>query len=279
MSVGLIALLDDISMLADDVAVNSKVAVGKTAGILGDDLAVNAQQASTFEQSRELQVIWAITKGSFINKLILLPIVFLLTAYASFLIPYIFIFGGFYLLYEGAEKIGEFFEKEGKEVELLESTKENVLEVEKKKIKSAIFTDFILSIEIVMVALSTVIKEPLLIQIVVTSIAAFLATIGVYGIVALIVRIDNIGFWLVDKGRIKSGEFLISLMPKIISFLSIVGTFAMILVGGGLLCHNIESLHYFFIDSLPSILNSFLVGIIISFIILGIVKLYNRIFA
>jgi predicted DNA repair protein MutK len=280
MASGIFALLDDIALLADDVAVASKVATTKTAGILGDDLAVNAQKATGFEQHRELKVIWAITKGSLVNKAIILPIAFLLSAFAPFLIPYILILGGLYLLYEGAEKIEEFFHKntsEEHEKELLESTNENILDVEKKKIKSAIFTDFILSIEIVMIALGTVINEPLLIKIIATTVTALIATFGVYGLVAMIVRMDNVGFWLISKNRIKSGNFLISLMPKLIKFLSVIGTIAMILVGGGILSHNIETIHHYFLHSIPTILNEFLVGIIFGSVILIILKIYHGI--
>lgn len=280
MATGIFAVLDDIALLADDVALSTKVATQKTAGILGDDLAVNAEKATGFAQNRELQVIWAITKGSFINKLIILPIAFLLSSFIPWLIPYILIIGGLYLLYEGAEKVVEYFHKhDAKEEnqELLQSTKEDILHVEKKKIKSAIKTDFILSIEIVILALGTVLSEPLINQIITTSIVAFIATVGVYGLVALIVRIDNVGFWLIEKNRIKSGNFLVSLMPKLIKLLSYIGTVAMLLVGGGILSHNIEFIHHLFIQSIPSILNELLVGLVIGFIVLSIVHVSNKV--
>jgi len=251
----------------------------KAAGILGDDLAVNAGKATGFVQNRELKILWAITKGSFLNKLIILPFAFLLSAFAPFIIPYILVFGGLYLLYEGAEKIEEFFHKEHhikEDSKLLESTNENVLEVENKKIKDAIFTDFILSIEIVMIALGSVMEQPLLVQIASVSFVAVIATIGVYGLVAMIVRMDNIGFWLIEKGKVNCGNFLISLMPKIISTLSVVGTFAMIVVGGGILAHNIEPLHHLFIEQLPSLLNELLVGIAFGIITLVVVNGVKR---
>jgi len=225
-------------MLADDVAVASKIATQKTAAILGDDLAVNAQKATGFDQSRELAVIWAITKGSLKNKAIILPLAFLLSSFAPSVIIYILILGGLYLLYEGTEKIEEYlFHRNNKEVDkkLLHSTKENILEIEEKKIKSAILTDFVLSIEIVVIALTTVLNKPFEVQVISTVLVALVATFGVYGIVALIVRMDNVGFWLIDKKHIKSGSFLIGAMPKLIKFLALVGTFAMILVGGGIL--------------------------------------------
>lgn len=248
MASGIFALLDDIALLADDVAVATKTATTKTAAILGDDLAVNAQKATGFEQHRELIVIWAITKGALLNKVIILPIAFLLSAFAPWVIPYILIAGGLFLLYEGAEKVQEYFGKshddKQHEKELLDSTKDNILDIEKQKIKNAIRTDFILSIEIIALALGTVLSEPLPTQIVATSIVALVATFGVYGLVAMIVRMDNVGFWLIDRGRVKSGNFLVSLMPRIINVLSVVGTIAMILVSGGILSHNIEFIHH-----------------------------------
>jgi predicted DNA repair protein MutK len=276
MASGIFALLDDIAVLADDVAVSTKIATGKTAGILGDDLAVNAEKAVGFAQERELKVIGAIMKGSFINKLIILPIAFLLSAFAPWMIPIILVIGGLYLLYEGSEKIEEYFHKHTSkshhEAELLHSTTENILDVEKEKIKAAIVTDFILSIEIVILALGTVLDKPLPIQIATTTLVAIIATVGVYGLVALIVRLDNIGFWLIDKNHIKSGNFLISLMPKIIKALAVIGTIAMILVGGGILTHNIEFIHHLAIPMIPTILNEFLVGIVIGFVVLIVVN-------
>ncbi len=280
MATGFFALLDDIAMLADDVAVSTKIATGKTAGILGDDLAVNAEKAVGFAQERELKVIWAITKGSFINKLIILPIAFLLSAFAPWMIPIILVFGGLYLLYEGSEKIEEYFHKNHQksphDQELLDSTTENILDIEKQKIKAAIVTDFILSIEIIILALGTVIEQPFLIQIAATTITAFVATVGVYGLVALIVRLDNIGLWLIERDHIKSGNFLIALMPKIIKALGFIGTFAMILVGGGILTHNIEFIHHLSFPTLPGILNEFLVGIVVGGIILGVMNLKKK---
>jgi predicted DNA repair protein MutK len=278
---GIFALLDDIALLADDVAVTTKVATTKTAGILGDDLAVNAEKAVGFAQERELKVIWAITKGSFINKLIILPVAFLLSGFAPWLIPIILVIGGLYLLYEGSEKVEEYFHKHTSkshhEEELLHSTTENILDIEQKKIKAAIVTDFILSIEIVILALGTVLDKPLPIQIATTTLVAIIATVGVYGLVALIVRLDNIGLWLIEKNQVKSGNFLIALMPKIIKSLGFIGTFAMILVGGGILTHNIEFIHHLAIPSLPALLNEFLVGIVIGFMVLIIVNGFKKI--
>lgn len=278
MASGIFLLLDDIAILADDVAVASKVATQKTAAILGDDLAVNAQKATGFEQSRELIVIWAITKGSLKNKAIILPVAFLLTALAPSIITVILIFGALFLLYEGVEKIDEYlFHKHHEESheELLNSTPETILEIEKGKIKSAILTDFILSIEIVVIALAAVATRPFLIQVSSTIIVALIATFGVYGIVAMIVRMDNVGFYLVDKEHKKSGVFLINAMPKLIKTLGFVGTFAMILVGGGILTHKVEFFHNYFIEGIPSILNGMLLGLILGAVVLFVVKIFK----
>ncbi|ABB44647.1 Protein of unknown function DUF808 [Sulfurimonas denitrificans DSM 1251] len=279
MASGIFLLLDDIAMLADDVAVASKVATQKTAAILGDDLAVNAQKATGFEQSRELAVIWAITKGSLKNKVIILPVAFLLTAIAPTLITVILVFGALFLLYEGVEKIEEYlFHKasEEKNEELLNSTPETILEIEKQKIKSAILTDFILSIEIVVIALAAVATKPFMVQVSSTIIVALIATFGVYGLVAMIVRMDNVGFYLIDKEHQKSGLFLINAMPKLIKTLGFVGTFAMILVGGGILTHKVEFFHNYFIDGIPAILNDMLIGLVIGVVVLFIVKIFKR---
>lgn len=279
MASGIFLLLDDIAMLADDVAVASKMATQKTAAILGDDLAVNAQKATGFDQSRELAVIWAITKGSLKNKAIILPVAFILSAIAPTLITYILIFGGLFLLYEGSEKIEEYlFHKkiEEKDEELLNSTKDTILEIEKQKIKSAILTDFILSIEIVVIALSAVAKQPFMVQVSSTVFVALVATFGVYGLVAMIVRMDNVGFWLIEKRHVRSGNFLISAMPKLIKTLAFVGTIAMILVGGGILAHNIEFFHHYFISGIPSLINDLIIGLVIGAVVLLVVKIFKR---
>lgn len=255
MASGFFAILDDIAALMDDVAVTSKIATQKTAGILGDDLAVNAEKATGFLSSRELPVLWAITKGSFINKLIILPIVFLLNWLYQPAINYVLILGGLYLAFEGVEKIIEFlFHRDKKGHEVVEEAEEEDLnseETEKAKIKSAITTDFILSIEIVIIALGTVLEEshPFITQILVTSLVAFIATVGVYGIVALIVRMDDAGFKLIrksnDKGVIgKLGHLLVKALPIVIKALGVIGTIALIMVAGGIFAHRIEYFHH-----------------------------------
>ena len=286
MASGFFAVLDDISALMDDVATMSKVATKKTAGILGDDLAVNAEKATGFLSSREIPVLWAITKGSFLNKLIILPIAFLLSAYLPVAITVILILGGVYLAYEGAEKVYEYIFHRGEEAHDAAPTeipKEDLPELEKQKIKQAIITDFILSIEIVIIALSTVVNEPLTIRIATVSVVALLATVGVYGIVALIVRMDDYGYKLInlneqtDSFSDKVGKVLVNALPKIIKGLSIVGTLALLLVSGGIFTHNIEFFHHLF-PSLPSLLKDFIFGLVIGFVALLILKLVKKLF-
>lgn len=285
---GFFALLDDIATLMDDVSVMAKVATKKTAGILGDDLAVGAEKASSFRASRELPVIWAITKGSFLNKLIILPFVFLLSAFIPQLIIPILLIGGVYLSFEGVEKIiHTFFHKNHKTIDFSEiETEEELLIVEKSKIKSAIITDFILSLEIIMIALGTVSNETLLNQILVVTFIAILATIGVYGIVALMVRMDDAGFKLIKISEIRKGftkkmfavvgKTLVWTLPKLIKLLAVVGTLAMLLVGGGLFVHNIPQIHDFF-HAIPIIITELLVGLLVGFIAFILFKSFLKI--
>lgn len=254
MASGFFAILDDIGALMDDIAVTSKLATKKTAGILGDDLAVNAEKATGFLSSREIPVLWAITKGSFLNKLIILPIVFLLNFFFPIAIKILLVIGGVYLAYEGVEKIIEFlFHRKKSSGEVIEEStlEEEEVNSEKSKISSAIKTDFILSLEIVIIALGTVIEKehPLLTQIIVVSLVAILATVGVYGIVALIVRMDDAGFFLMKKSGNKGffsglGQFLVSALPVVIKILGVVGTVALLMVSGEIFLHNIDYIHH-----------------------------------
>lgn len=271
MASGFFAILDDIAALMDDVAVTSKIATQKTAGILGDDLAVNAEKATGFMSSREIPVLWAITKGSFINKLIILPVVFLLNWLYQPAINYVLILGGFYLAFEGVEKIIEFLfhrKKEGDEVAEENVKEENAEDSEKSKIKSAITTDFILSIEIVIIALGTVLEEshPFITQILVTSLVAFIATVGVYGIVALIVRMDDAGFKLIKKSNgkgffAKLGQLLVDALPWIIKALGVIGTIALIMVAGQIFAHRIEYFHHL-LPTWPDLLKEMTFGLV-----------------
>jgi len=267
MASGIFAILDDIAALMDDVAVTSKVAASKTAGILGDDLAVNAEKATGFVSSRELPVLWSITKGSLLNKLIIVPIALLLNAFFPIAIKFILLLGGFYLAYEGVEKIIEYFFHHSKDRHQdIDDKKQDAVAAEKAKVKSAVTTDFILSIEIVIIALGTVLEQSLLIQILTVSFIALVATIGVYGIVALIVRMDDMGYRLINyakgKGFISwTGNLLVKSLPLMIRFLSVFGTIALILVSGGIFVHNIEYFHHIF-PAVTSIIKEFIIGLI-----------------
>ncbi len=288
MASGFFAILDDIAALMDDVAVTSKVATQKTAGILGDDLAVNAEKATGFLSSREIPVLWAITKGSFVNKLIILPIAFLLNWLYKPAIEIILILGGFYLAFEGMEKIIEFLfhrPKKGHEVIQESEVDEDEPVSEKAKIKSAITTDFILSIEIIIIALGTVIQDnhPLLTQILTVTFVSFLATVGVYGIVALIVRMDDAGFKLIRKSHGKGffsklGHLLVKALPVIIKILGVVGTLALILVSGGIFAHNISYLHHF-LPTWPNMIKEFTLGIIGGLIAVALFTIGKKIYS
>jgi predicted DNA repair protein MutK len=249
MASGFFAILDDIATLMDDVAMSAKLASQKTAGILGDDLAVNAEKATGFLSSHEIPVLWAITKGSLVNKAIIVPIALLLNIFFPLAIKIILVLGGFYLAYEGMEKILEYVVHRKKRVQVVaaEVIREGP-EAYKAKIRSAILTDFVLSVEIVIIALSTTLESSIRTQVLTVSVVAVLATIGVYGIVALIVRMDDMGFLLIKrsggKGMLNAlGVFLVKALPVIIKLLAIVGTAALLLVSGGIFVHNIPFLH------------------------------------
>lgn len=284
MASGIFAILDDIAMLMDDTAAMSKIAAKKTAGLLGDDLAVNAEKATGFHASRELPVIWAITKGSLLNKMIILPLAFLLSAFMPWLIVPILLLGGAYLSYEGAEKIWEWLSGHEKTQAPLPSEHEpdpkKRVQQEKSKIRAAIRTDFILSIEIIVIALETVIEQTLLIRILVVSVIALLATVGVYGLVALLVRMDDTGYFLKERARLRSGFYatflkglghlLVMALPKVIRILAFIGTIAMLLVGGGMFVHNIEVVHHW-LNFLPGLLSELIAGLIVGFVLVAII--------
>lgn len=276
MASGFFAILDDIAALMDDVAVASKVATKQTAGILGDDLAVNAEKATGFLSSREVPVLLKIMKGSFINKLIILPVAFLLQFLYPPAIKLILILGGLYLAYEGVEKIIEYLFHRKKEAAEVIEEKENDEDAEKVKIKSAVTTDFILSIEIVIIALGSVLDKSLAIQILTVSVVAVIATIGVYGIVALIVRMDDLGYKLIKKSNSKGlfnaiGIFLVKALPIIIKALAVIGTIALLLVSGGIFDHNIEVIHQF-LPEVPEMAKQFVYGIIAGLISVAVVS-------
>ena len=248
----LLTLLDDIAAVLDDVALMSKMAAKKTAGVLGDDLALNAQQVSGVASEREIPVVWAVAKGSFKNKLILVPSALLISAFIPWLIMPLLLIGGLFLCFEGAEKILEKLfphahQHEEKKEEL--NTGESVEEYEKRKVAGAIRTDFILSAEIIVIALGTVTGSSIVTQILVVSLIAVLMTIGVYGLVAGIVKLDDLGFYLerTSNGeglKAKLGGALVAFAPKLMKMLAVVGTAAMFLVGGGIVVHNVPAIHH-----------------------------------
>lgn len=257
----LLTLLDDIATVLDDVAILSKVAAKKTAGVLGDDLALNAEQVSGVRAARELPVVWAVAKGSFINKLILVPSALFISYFAPWIVIYLLIIGGLYLCFEGIEKLLHKFivnkheeqQAHAEKLKLLADPEINLVELEKNKIKGAIRTDFILSAEIIVIILGTVAAESFTTQIMVLSLMSILFTVAVYGFVALIVKIDDLGLYLLRKSVSGSfdnlqrfaGRALLSFAPILMKTLSIVGTAAMFLVGGGIIAHGVPFLHHF----------------------------------
>lgn len=250
----LLTLLDDIATLLDDISVMGKVAAKKTAGVLGDDLSLNAQQVTGVKANRELPVVWGVAKGSFLNKLILVPLALIISAFAPWLITPLLMIGGAYLCYEGVEKVMHSLQHdkqhkspEARQQRLDALAKQDAAEYEKKKIKGAVRTDFILSAEIVAITLGIVSESPLLNQVIILAGIAILVTVGVYGIVAAIVKIDDLGFWLREKSsRIAQGigSVLLAAAPWLMKILSVVGTIAMFLVGGGIVVHGIAPLHH-----------------------------------
>ena len=258
MSSSLLALLDDIATVLDDVAAMTKVAAGRTAGVLGDDLALNAEQVSGVRAERELPVVWAVFKGSARNKLILVPAALALAALAPFMIQPLLIVGGCYLCFEGFEKVFAKFLYPGQNNEAVQATinafhdpKVDLVEFERAKIEGAIRTDFVLSAEIIVIAIGTVQASAYLTQVFTVITIAILMTIGVYGLVAAIVKLDDVGLHLVqtasrNKFKRWSGDRILNFAPYLMKGLSIVGTAAMFLVGGGIILHGIPPLHHLF---------------------------------
>lgn len=302
MASSLLLLLDDIATIMDDIAVMSKLAAKKTAGVLGDDLALNAQQVSGVQANRELPVVWKVAKGSFINKLILVPLALFISIVAGWLINPLLVIGGLFLCYEGVEKIiHTLHHKKSKTVEEAEAriiqTETDLQQLETEKVKGAIRTDFILSAEIIVITLGTVAAASMMTKVSVLCVIAIGMTIGVYGLVALIVKIDDMGLYLTQKeSDIKQsfGRGLLAFAPILMKFLSIVGTAAMFLVGGGIINHAIPLLHHFTEDSVeyvqdiptvgnivgavtPTLIN-FAVGIIAGLIVVLIVKVISKAF-
>jgi predicted DNA repair protein MutK len=260
MATSLLALIDDIASVLDDVALLSKVAAKKTAGVLGDDLALNAQQVSGVKAERELPVVWAVARGSFINKAILVPAALAISAFAPWLVTPLLMVGGAFLCYEGFEKLAHKFmhsaaeqaAEHEKRVNALADPAVDLREVEKDKIKGAIRTDFILSAEIIAITLGTVQGSPFTTQLVVLSGIAVAMTAGVYGLVAGIVKLDDAGLYLSQLPGDGAwtgfqhglGRVILFTAPWLMKFLSVAGTAAMFLVGGGILSHGFTFLHH-----------------------------------
>ncbi|WP_434707888.1 DUF808 domain-containing protein [Pseudomonas sp. R1-1] len=251
----LLVLIDDIATVLDDVALMTKMAAKKTAGVLGDDLALNAQQVSGVRAEREIPVVWAVAKGSFVNKLILVPSALAISAFVPWLVTPLLMVGGAYLCFEGFEKLAHKFlhskeEDEAGHAQLTEAVADpatDLVAYEKDKIKGAIRTDFILSAEIIAITLGTVADASLTQQVVVMSGIAIVMTVGVYGLVAGIVKLDDLGLWLTQKpGQFakKTGSVILSAAPYMMKTLSVVGTAAMFLVGGGILTHGVPVVHH-----------------------------------
>jgi uncharacterized protein len=255
MATSLLALLDDIATILDDVAVMTKVAAKKTAGVLGDDLALNAQQVSGVKAERELPVVWAVAKGSAVNKLILVPAALAISYFIPWLITPLLMVGGAYLCFEGFEKIAHKFlhskeedaAHEEKIMKALENPEVDFVALEKDKIKGAIRTDFVLSAEIIVIALGTVATATFAKQASVVTAISVVMTIGVYGLVAGIVKLDDLGLYLLQKASSAAraaGHGIMWFAPKLMKTLSIVGTAAMFMVGGGILVHGFPWLHH-----------------------------------
>jgi predicted DNA repair protein MutK len=252
----LLALLDDIATILDDVAVMTKVATKKTAGVLGDDLALNAQQVTGVVSDRELPVVWAVAKGSLINKVILVPAALAISAFAPPLVTVLLMLGGAFLCFEGFEKVfHKLFhakEEEAEDKELIEALHKpevDMVEFEKEKIKGAVRTDFILSAEIIVIALGSFkVGTPLLNEFFALVAISLVMTVGVYGLVAVIVRLDNVGMSLLAKESAVAkgiGNGLLVFAPLLMKFLAFAGTVAMFLVGGHILAHNTPPIHHF----------------------------------
>lgn len=247
----LLALIDDIASVLDDVALMTKVAAKKTAGVLGDDLALNAEQVSGVRAERELPVVWAVAKGSFRNKLILVPAAIAISALVPWLITPLLMLGGAYLCFEGAEKLAhKFLPHEASEGEANTAPiPDDLVAFEQQKVKGAIRTDFILSAEIIVIALGTVQGASLALQLSVVAGIAVLMTVGVYGLVGLIVKLDDIGLHLLQKpdgGALRRavGQGLLVTAPRLMHLLALVGTIAMFMVGGGILVHGWPFVHH-----------------------------------
>lgn len=290
----LFTLLDDIASVLDDVSILTKIAAKKTAGVLGDDLALNAQQVTGVKANRELPVVWSVAKGSAVNKAILVPAALAISAWLPWLVTPLMMIGGAFLCYEGVEKLAHRFlhspqEDEQHHAEHLQHLADpsvDVATLEKDKIKGAIRTDFILSAEIIVLSLGVVSGQPFLQQVMVLVAIAAAMTVGVYGLVAGIVKLDDLGLWLTQKGQALAamGRGILYAAPWLMKFLSVAGTAAMFLVGGGILVHSIPPLEHAveglapegWVGALVTALANAVVGVVAGAIVLGAVSLFKK---
>lgn len=250
----LLTLLDDIATLLDDISMMGKLAAKKTAGVLGDDLSLNAQQVSGVRANRELPVVWSVAKGSLLNKVILVPLALLISAFIPWAVTPLLMIGGAYLCFEGVEKVLHTLharkhkgDEAARQKRLEAVAQQDPAIYERDKVKGAIRTDFILSAEIVAITLGIVAQAPLLNQVLILSGIALLVTVGVYGIVGVIVKLDDMGYWLAEKRSVLAqglGKGLLVVAPWLMKTLSVVGTLAMFLVGGGIVVHGVAPLHH-----------------------------------
>ncbi|EPE1851260.1 DUF808 domain-containing protein [Cronobacter dublinensis] len=292
----LLTLLDDIATLLDDISMMGKLAAKKTAGVLGDDLSLNAQQVTGVRANRELPVVWAVAKGSLLNKVILVPLALIISAFAPWAITPLLMVGGAFLCFEGVEKVLHSLHArkhketpEQKKQRLDAIAKQDPKVYERDKVKGAVRTDFILSAEIVAITLGIVAEAPLINQVLVLSGIAILVTLGVYGIVGVIVKLDDMGYWLADKRSALArgvGKGLLVTAPWLMKALSVLGTIAMFLVGGGIVVHGVAPLHHAIehwaqglggvgAAVMPTVLNLVL-GFIIGAVVLAAVSLIGR---
>lgn len=292
----LLTLLDDIATLLDDISVMGKLAAKKTAGVLGDDLSLNAQQVTGVRANRELPVVWSVAKGSLLNKVILVPLALLISAFIPWAVTPLLMVGGAFLCFEGLEKVLHTLHArkhpenpEARQQRLQAMAEQDPQTFERDKVKGAIRTDFILSAEIVAITLGIVAQAPLLNQILVLSGIALLVTVGVYGLVGVIVKLDDMGYWLVEKTSALAqvtGKGLLIVAPWLMKVLTVVGTLAMFLVGGGIVAHGIPPLHHAIeafaadhpalLQAILPVLANLLVGLVVGAVVLLLVNGVSR---
>lgn len=296
----LLTLLDDIATLLDDISMMGKLAAKKTAGVLGDDLSLNAQQVSGARANRELPVVWSVAKGSMLNKVILVPLALLISAFIPWAVTPLLMIGGAYLCFEGVEKVVHTLHERkhkgddtARQQRLEAIAQQDPGSYERDKVKGAIRTDFILSAEIVAITLGIVADAPLLNQVLILSGIAVLVTVGVYGLVGVIVKLDDMGYWLVEKSSSLAqavGKGLLVVAPWLMKILSVVGTLAMFLVGGGIVVHGVGPLHHaiegfavqqaswiaMLLPTLANLVLGFILGAVVLAVVNGVARLRQR---